>query len=271
MGSNQIVFEHAQHTPLCRGTLGPLSHVCVAVQALARPCTPTCTARGRTAALALRSRSAFALRSRSTCNATHVRPSVRPSAEVGATANSVHRAVRAGTCGTRPRMFPNAVRGTATHARACTERPIGAAGCACAPHVGPHVQHASVGVRRGVSAVPAVHPSPIGMRRRRRIVRRMPIGRGERRPRRPLCAPASAPPHTAHRQGRVGGGVRRLAQCTCASAASYCASCRGLHAAMDSATCRGVRLHARGCAVRSAVRRSAALPPAVLDGHVGAA
>ena len=49
----------------------------------------------------------------------------RPSAEVGATANSVHCALRAGTCGTRPRMFPNAVRGTATHARACTERPIG--------------------------------------------------------------------------------------------------------------------------------------------------
>jgi hypothetical protein len=268
MGSNQIVFEHAQCTPLCRGTLGPLSHVCVVVQALARPCRPTCTARGRTAALALRSRSAFALWCRSTCNATHVRrlkwAQRRTQCIVG---------VRAGTCDTRPHMFPNAVRGTATHARACTDRPIGAAGCACAPHVGPHVQHATVGVRRGVSAVPAAHPSPIGTRRRRRIVRRMPIRRGGRRPRRPLCAPASAPPHTAHRQGRVGGGVRRLAQCTCASAASYCASCRGLHAATDSADRFGVSLHARAglCGFGPAVRRSAALPPAVLDGHIGAA
>jgi hypothetical protein len=63
------------------------------------------------------------------------------------------------------------------------------------------------------------------------------------------------------------GPVRRRAECTWRSPASYSASFP--HA---SASCFGVSLHARGCfGFGSAVRRSAALPVGVLDGPVGAA
>jgi hypothetical protein len=60
---------------------------------------------------------------------------------------------------------------------------------------------------------------------------------------------------------------RTSAECTWLSPPSYAASFPCCFA-----TCFGVRLHARGCCgFGSAVRRSAALPVAVLDGPVGAA
>ena len=58
---------------------------------------------------------------------------------------------------------------------------------------------------------------------------------------------------------RFEGG--QAASCTCLSAASYCASFPRY-----SAHCFGVLLHARAVR-RPAVRRSAVLPDAVLDGH----